>query len=550
MSSVSGLVWVTRYDPEYAVRAERTLAAEGFDVRIADSYGEIRRRTAEDGVPALIILTGGLAEPTTRDFLRTVEDASARFAIIALAERVDEAVRERYEGIGVDEVLEKPFDANELSVVARRLLLREQLVGKTNIIGRSDAIKEVLERVAQYAPVYSTVLIEGESGTGKELVARAIHDLSLRSGQPFIAVNCAALTETLLESELFGHEKGAFTGATSLRKGRFEIANRGTLFLDEVGEMPPATQVKLLRVLEEKEFLRVGGSVPIQVDVRVIAATNKELQAAVRDGEFRRDLFYRLNVLHIRIPPLRERREDIPLLIHHFVQEYCRENDRRFVGIDDEAMAILVNYDWPGNVRELRNLIESMLVLTPGTKVRPQDIPREIYDRAAPERLLPVMLEAEGQGEGAPGTRRIEALLGYFYRDLKSELNDLRRQAAALRDLVLDESRRVAWMGEVEFEPEARPQAPVREERGAEAARAGDWGAEPSDAGSIDARAMADGAEPGVVAFRVGESLQELEKLAIAKTLEAMDGNRRQAARVLGIGERTLYRKLREYGLS
>ncbi len=213
------------------------------------------------------------------------------------------------------------------------------------------------ERVSQYAPVHSTVLIEGESGTGKELIARAIHDLSARASKPFIAVNCAALTESLLESELFGHEKGAFTGATSLRKGHFEIADRGTLLLDEVGEMPLSTQVKLLRVLEEREFMRVGGSTPIRVDVRVLASTNRDLESAVEAGEFRRDLYYRLNVLNVRMPPLRERRDDIPLLIHHFVQEFCTQNDRQFVGITDEAMSVLKNYDWPGNVRELRNLV-------------------------------------------------------------------------------------------------------------------------------------------------------------------------------------------------
>ena len=522
-------VLISRYDPEYAVRADRTLAGAGLDVEIVDSLKEIRDRVLGASSEALIVLTGGLSETTTREFLRDVGEASAPVAILALADEGERDRFERYRRLGVDELLLKPFDAEELAVISRRLLARERLVGRTQIVGRSQAMQVVLERVAQFAPVNSTVLVEGESGTGKELIARAIHDLSPRSGRPFIPVNCAALTESLLESELFGHEKGAFTGATSLRKGRFEIAHRGTLFLDEVGEMALATQVKLLRVLEEKEFMRVGGSSPIQVDVRVIAATNKDLEAAVQAGEFRRDLYYRLNVLNVRVPPLRERREDIPLLIHHFVQRFCRENDRRFVGITDESMAILQNYDWPGNVRELRNLVESMLVLTPGTKIRPKDIPAEIYGRAHPGRLLPVPLGGPGDADQPEG-QRLEALLGYVYRDLKAELDDLRRGHSELRGLVQNVGREVSWVRAVEVEGEQegsrRSEAPGRKD------------AEESPGDGREAR------------FRVGMSLEDLERMAIAGTLEAVGGNRRRAAEMLGIGERTLYRKIKEYELA
>src|SRR5213594_2713389 len=241
------------------------------------------------------------------------------------------------------------------------------------------------------APVTSTVLIEGESGTGKELVARAVHDLSPRRGKAFIAVNCAALPETLLESELFGHEKGAFTGAAERRLGRFELANGGTIFLDEVGEMTPSTQVKLLRVLEDRTFFRVGGTQPIRVDVRVIAASNKALKEQVALGRFRDDLFYRLNVLYIYLPPLRERRTDIPLLVRRFIAEFAATHDRQFRGITPEALQILVDADWPGNVRQLRNLIESMVVLAPEGEIRASDIPRDIRERG---RGLPVRVPA------------------------------------------------------------------------------------------------------------------------------------------------------------
>src|SRR5437879_2081262 len=231
-------------------------------------------------------------------------------------------------------------DAAEVVATVKRLIERRRLQQRTGIIGESPAIQEVLVKIEQMAPVTSTVLIEGESGTGKELVARGIHDLSPRRGQAFIAVNCAALPETLLESELFGHEKGAFTGAAERRLGRFELADGGTIFLDEVGEMPPATQVKLLRVLEDRSFFRVGGTQPIKVDVRVTAATTKSVQEAVALGRLRDDLFYRLNVLAIYLPPLRERRSDIPLLVRTFIAEFAKLHDRPFRGITPEALQI------------------------------------------------------------------------------------------------------------------------------------------------------------------------------------------------------------------
>jgi DNA-binding NtrC family response regulator len=526
-------VLVSRYDPEYAIRAEHTLAIAGLDVEVVDSIKEIRERVFSDSRVTLIVLTGGISERATREFLRQIDDAARPVGVLALVNDAEFERIERRREQGIDEVLKKPFDANELTLVARRLMAREELVGKTHIIGRSEPIKLVLERVSQYAPVHSTVLIEGESGTGKELIARAIHDLSIRASKPFIAVNCAALTESLLESELFGHEKGAFTGATSLRKGHFEIADRGTLLLDEVGEMPLSTQVKLLRVLEEREFMRVGGSTPIRVNVRVLASTNRDLESAVEAGEFRRDLYYRLNVLNVRMPPLRERRDDIPLLIHHFVQEFCTQNDRQFVGITDEAMSVLKNYDWPGNVRELRNLVESMLVLTPGSRIRARDIPEEIYARANPERLLPMPLGEDVVDGGVSGAR-IEALLGYLYRDLKGELDGLRSDYREIRELLEGGDRGVSWVRAVEVETEGDDiQNEVRTVPISEASNTSE---------------VPTGAEGELLT--VGVSLDEIERLAIERTLAAVGGNRRRAAEILGIGERTLYRKLKKYGLS
>jgi Nif-specific regulatory protein len=242
------------------------------------------------------------------------------------------------------------------------------------IIGDGLSMKAVLHQVQQAASSRSTVLLRGESGTGKELFARALHKLSTRHDQPFVKLNCAALPESLLESELFGHERGAFTGAVKMRRGRFEMAHKGTLFLDEIGDISPATQVKLLRVLQERTFERVGGNRPITVDVRIIAATNTDLEASVRARRFREDLYYRLHVVPIVLPPLRERKEDIPLLVGHFLQRLNAENHKH-MKISSAAMDLIVGYDWPGNVRELENCIERMVVMARRDIVAPEDVP-------------------------------------------------------------------------------------------------------------------------------------------------------------------------------
>jgi Nif-specific regulatory protein len=241
-------------------------------------------------------------------------------------------------------------------------------------------MRDVYQFVSRVAPHESTVLIRGESGTGKELVARAIHRTSKRGNRPFVAINCAALTESLLESELFGHERGAFTGAITQKKGKIEIADGGTLFLDEIGELALTLQAKLLRVLQEREFERVGGTRPIKVDIRLIAASNRNLDEAVKSNLFRQDLFFRLNVVSIMLPPLRERRDDIPLLATYFVQKYARATDRRVVAISPEAHRLLKNYDWPGNVRELQNALERAVVLGSSDHIRPEDLPEALVE--------------------------------------------------------------------------------------------------------------------------------------------------------------------------
>jgi DNA-binding NtrC family response regulator len=294
---------------------------------------------------------------------------------------------------GAYHYLTKPnINLDELELVIQRALgarqieaentsLREQLdhkFGMEQIIGQSPAMQQVFEIIQQVAPTRATALVTGETGTGKELVAHAIHNLSPRKKAPFIAVHAAALPSSLLESELFGHEKGAFTGAVERRIGRFELADGGTLFLDEIGELEPQIQVKLLRVLEERAFERVGGNKTIEVDVRLIAATNKDLKKQVAEGKFRDDLFYRLSVVAIGLPPLRERRDDIPLLVTAFLRQCGEENGKNVAELTPDAMNVLLAYDWPGNVRELRNAIEQMVVLARAEKLTLRDVPAAI----------------------------------------------------------------------------------------------------------------------------------------------------------------------------
>jgi Nif-specific regulatory protein len=276
------------------------------------------------------------------------------------------------------------FEANhEIETLkVKNALLQEQISTNTGIVGNSPVIRRLLQLIERVAPRDTTVLITGESGTGKELIARALHEKSVRRERPFVAVNCAALTETLFESELFGHEKGAFTGAISLKRGRFELAQGGTIFLDEVGELAPSLQAKLLRVLQQREFERVGGSQAHPLDIRVIAATNRELSEDVRDGRFREDLYHRLNVVTLESPPLRDRKEDIALLARYFLQRSGERCKRQLQGLSPEAEAMLIEYGWPGNVRELENAMERAVVLGVSEWVLPEDLPENLLEAA------------------------------------------------------------------------------------------------------------------------------------------------------------------------
>ncbi|MBN1422641.1 MAG: sigma-54-dependent Fis family transcriptional regulator [Planctomycetes bacterium] len=436
------------------VHAESTadcLSPLGYACEIAESGAEgIRLLQAKEY--DLVVTDLVMADRDGFEVLRAALGVNPFVAIIVVTghgsvESAVEAMR-----LGATDYLLKPVNIDDLRIKVARALERQELrlanlemrrrleakFGFQGIVGNSEPMQRLIRKVRQISDTDVAVLITGESGTGKELIAKSIHENSRRRDSRFIPVNCGAISQNLVESELFGHEKGAFTGAAYTRKGRFEYANHGTLFLDEIGDMPVETQVKLLRVLEDGEVYRVGSNQPIKVDVRILSATNQDLEDLIRQGQFREDLYWRLRGISVAIPPLRERAGDVPLLIDAYAREYARVYGKPVQGIDRQALTILTRYPWPGNVRELKNCIEEMVVVADGPQLRPEHIPERIHTREVPA-----------------------------------------------------------------------------------------------------------GALSGVV----GVSIRDMERELIQSALAYVKGNRQEAAKLLGIGERTLYRKLRRYGL-
>jgi len=409
------------------------LRKEGYAVEVADSGTQAASRIAKDPVYDLVITDVSMPGMTGLELLRHVRRVSPESSVILMTaygskETAIEALNE-----GAAYYVEKPFDLDEMKVVARRTIdqkriasenadlksenrgLKAELKGRyrfDGLVGRSGKMKGIFQLIERVAGTGSTIVISGESGTGKELIARAIHYNSGRGDQAFVSINCGALPDELLESELFGHMKGSFTGAVMTKKGLFEVAHSGTIFLDEIGETTPAMQIKLLRVLQERVIRRVGGTEEIPVEVRVITATNQDLEKMVREKTFREDLFYRINVIPIRMPALREKPEDIPALAEHFLEKYKASMGKSLQGISEEAMERLEAYHWPGNVRELENVIERAVALEPGNVIQADSLPRELRG------------EHGGRGE-------LDVVLRDSGIDLESHLEDLRRRYMA-----------------------------------------------------------------------------------------------------------------------
>jgi two-component system nitrogen regulation response regulator NtrX len=382
-------------DDEESIRRSLAgiLSDEGFETdSVADGESALTALRQGEEVPDLVLLDIAMPGRDGVEILAEIRQAWPALPVVMMSGHgtIETAVRATQ--LGAFDFIEKPLSIEKLLLTLRHALdrtrlerenqqLRSESIRAHQILGKSAPIKKLKEQIQVAAPTNGWVLITGENGTGKEMVAKQIHLQSKRAEKPFVEVNCAAIPEELIESELFGHEKGAFTGAIAQKRGKFELANEGTIFLDEIGDMSLRTQAKILRILQEHKFERVGGIDTIDVDVRVIAASNKSLEKEIQEGHFREDLYYRLNVIPFHVPPLRERREDLPILAKSFVEEFCAESGARRKQIAPRAMSRLQSYAWPGNVRELRNLMERLVLMTPGPKIRAEDLPQDLGDR-------------------------------------------------------------------------------------------------------------------------------------------------------------------------
>ena len=449
---VAERVLIVEDDNAARVGLEQLVKSWGFVAESA-ADGEDALEKVTSFRPAIVISDLVMPRMDGLALLRALQQQGADVTTLLLTAQgtVETAVEAMKEG--AYDYLTKPIDIQRLKILLDKIVERLETMREVkalrrqlrehgafgSLIGNSAEMRKIYSVIEQASPTSASVLITGESGTGKELVAQTIHQLSPRASFQFIAINCAAIPETLLESEIFGHEKGAFTGAADRRQGCFELADRGTLFLDEIGEMTPATQVKLLRVLQEQKFRRLGGRAEQTVDVRIIAATNADPVEAVRQGKLREDLFYRLNVFSLRLPPLRERKEDLPLLAQSFINEFSSRNQKAVAGVDHEAMRLLEQHTWPGNVRELRNVIERATILAPGPLVEPKHLPPVVEGDSAPAQQQPMALAAGITVEEAErrlilmtlahtrdNKTRAAEILGISLKTLHNKLNKLR----------------------------------------------------------------------------------------------------------------------------
>ncbi len=439
---------------------ELNLADEGYAVQAAADAEAGLNIIRQDKID-LVLTDLKLPGMDGLEFLQTVKRTNAEIPVVVMTAygTVETAVEAMKAG-AADYVL-KPFSMEEIKLVVRKeldvhrlreenLSLREAL-GKRfefkNIVARSPRMQEVLATVERVAPTNSTVLLGGESGTGKDLIARAIHQHSRRASGPFIKINCTAIPENLLESELFGYERGAFTGAVSSKPGKFELADKGTIFLDEIGDVPPPIQVKLLRVLQEREFDRLGGTKTLKVDVRLVAATNRDLRVALEQGTFREDLYYRLNVVPISIPPLREHKEDIPYLVDYFVEHFARQSGKQIIGITHDALNKLTGFHWPGNVRELENIIERAVAFCTGSTLDVADIRLDLSPARSPS-TSGQSVPGEGVAPFPPDGMTLEQYEDEIIREALRRANGNKSQAARLLGLSRNALRyRLSKMG-------------------------------------------------------------------------------------------------------